>query len=130
MTPALLAPEDTTIRVKGELVSKPYIDITLNLMKNLWRGDSEPSLPTICREGRSTVSLPCRYLSRAMPRQRPIFSPAGAIKGGTVKVTDWPVKVQAIFVLPMCWEKMGATITSSDDFIACTRGELHAIDMI
>ncbi|MBJ5827193.1 3-phosphoshikimate 1-carboxyvinyltransferase, partial [Salmonella enterica subsp. enterica serovar Meleagridis] len=30
---APLAPEDTIIRVKGELVSKPYIDITLNLMK-------------------------------------------------------------------------------------------------
>lgn len=26
-------------------------------------------------------------------------------------------------------EKMGATITWGDDFIACTRGELHAIDM-
>lgn len=30
---APLAPQDTTIAIKGELVSKPYIDITLNLMK-------------------------------------------------------------------------------------------------
>ena len=30
---APLAPEDTVIRIKGDLVSKPYIDITLNLMK-------------------------------------------------------------------------------------------------
>lgn len=30
---APLASEDTVIRIKGDLVSKPYIDITLNLMK-------------------------------------------------------------------------------------------------
>ena len=30
---APLAPEETVITIKGELVSKPYIDITLNLMK-------------------------------------------------------------------------------------------------
>ena len=30
---APLAPQDTTITIKGDLVSKPYIDITLHLMK-------------------------------------------------------------------------------------------------
>lgn len=30
---APLAPQDTTIAIKGDTVSKPYIDITLNLMK-------------------------------------------------------------------------------------------------
>jgi 5-enolpyruvylshikimate-3-phosphate synthase len=30
---APLAPQDTVITIKGELVSKPYIDITLHLMK-------------------------------------------------------------------------------------------------
>lgn len=30
---APLAPQDTVIAIKGDLVSKPYIDITLHLMK-------------------------------------------------------------------------------------------------
>lgn len=30
---APLAPNDTVISIKGDLVSKPYIDITLHLMK-------------------------------------------------------------------------------------------------
>ncbi len=30
---APLAPQDTVIVIKGDLVSKPYIDITLHLMK-------------------------------------------------------------------------------------------------
>ncbi len=30
---APLAPQDTIITIKGDLVSKPYIDITLHLMK-------------------------------------------------------------------------------------------------
>lgn len=30
---APLAPQDTVITIKGELVSRPYIDITLHLMK-------------------------------------------------------------------------------------------------
>ena len=30
---APLAPQDTQIHIKGELVSKPYIDITLHLMR-------------------------------------------------------------------------------------------------
>ncbi|MEA7614664.1 hypothetical protein ONO57_27115, partial [Salmonella enterica subsp. enterica serovar Anatum] len=41
----------------------------------------------------------------------------------------WPHDFTLLARFADVLEKMGATITWGDDFIACTRGELHAIDM-
>ncbi len=58
------------------------------------------------------------------------FLAAGAIKGGTVKVTGiGRNSVQGDIRFADVLEKMGATVTWGDDFIACTHGELKAVDM-
>ena len=58
------------------------------------------------------------------------FLAAGAIKGGTVKVTGiGRNSMQGDIRFADVLEKMGATITWGDDFIACTHGELNAVDM-
>ena len=58
-----------------------------------------------------------------------LTSAAGAIKGGTVKVTGiGRNSVQGDIRFADVLEKMGAVVTG-EDFIACTRGELNAIDM-
>lgn len=127
---APLAPEDTTIRVKGELVSKPYIDITLNLMKTFGVDIANHHYQQFVVKGGQQYHSPGRYLVEGDASSASYFLAAGAIKGGTVKVTGIGRKsMQGDIRFADVLEKMGATITWGDDFIACTRGELHAIDM-
>lgn len=125
-----LAPEDTIIRVKGELVSKPYIDITLNLMKTFGVEITNHHYQQFVVKGGQQYHSPGRYLVEGDASSASYFLAAGAIKGGTVKVTGIGRKsMQGDIRFADVLEKMGATITWGDDFIACTRGELHAIDM-
>ncbi|ECS5244546.1 3-phosphoshikimate 1-carboxyvinyltransferase [Salmonella enterica subsp. enterica serovar Montevideo] len=127
---APLVPEDTTIRVKGELVSKPYIDITLNLMKTFGVEIANHHYQQFVVKGGQQYHSPGRYLVEGDASSASYFLAAGAIKGGTVKVTGIGRKsMQGDIRFADVLEKMGATITWGDDFIACTRGELHAIDM-
>ncbi|EMD9041013.1 3-phosphoshikimate 1-carboxyvinyltransferase [Salmonella enterica] len=127
---APLAPEDTIIRVKGELVSKPYIDITLNLMKTFGVEIANHHYQQFVVKGGQQYHSPGRYLVEGDASSASYFLAAGAIKGGTVKVTGIGRKsMQGDIRFADVLEKMGATITWGDDFIACTRGELHAVDM-
>lgn len=127
---APLAPEDTIIRVKGELVSKPYIDITLNLTKTFGVEITNHHYQQFVVKGGQQYHSPGRYLVEGDASSASYFLAAGAIKGGTVKVTGIGRKsMQGDIRFADVLEKMGATITWGDDFIACTRGELHAIDM-
>ncbi|EJJ4223993.1 3-phosphoshikimate 1-carboxyvinyltransferase [Salmonella enterica] len=127
---APLAPEDTIIRVKDELVSKPYIDITLNLMKTFGVEITNHHYQQFVVKGGQQYHSPGRYLVEGDASSASYFLAAGAIKGGTVKVTGIGRKsMQGDIRFADVLEKMGATITWGDDFIACTRGELHAIDM-
>ena len=127
---APLAPQDTTITIKGDLVSKPYIDITLHLMKTFGvEVENQSYQRFIVRGGQQYVS-PGQYLVEGDASSASYFLAAGAIKGGTVKVTGiGRYSVQGDIRFADVLEKMGATITWGDDFIACTRGELNAIDM-
>lgn len=127
---APLAPKDTIIHVKGELVSKPYIDITLNLMKTFGVEIANHHYQQFVVKGDQQYQSPGRYLVEGDASSASYFLAAGAIKGGTVKVTGiGRNSMQGDIRFADVLEKMGATITWGDDFIACTRGELHAIDM-
>ncbi|ECC1661366.1 3-phosphoshikimate 1-carboxyvinyltransferase [Salmonella enterica subsp. salamae] len=127
---APLAPKDTIIRVKGELVSKPYIDITLNLMKTFGVEIANHHYQQFVVKGGQQYQSPGRYLVEGDASSASYFLAAGAIKGGTVKVTGiGRNSMQGDIRFADVLEKMGATITWGDDFIACTRGELRAIDM-
>lgn len=81
-------------------------------------------------KGGQQYQSPGRYLVEGDASSASYFLAAGAIKGGTVKVTGiGRNSMQGDIRFADVLEKMGATITWGDDFIACTRGELHAIDM-
>ncbi|ECG1194862.1 3-phosphoshikimate 1-carboxyvinyltransferase [Salmonella bongori] len=127
---APLATKNTVIRIKGELVSKPYIDITLNLMKTFGIEIENHHYQQFAVKGGQQYQSPGRYLVEGDASSASYFLAAGAIKGGTVKVTGIGRKsMQGDIRFADVLEKMGATITWGDDFIACTRGELRAIDM-
>ncbi len=127
---APLAPQDTVIAIKGDLVSKPYIDITLHLMKTFGVEVDNQSYQRFVVRGKQQYQSPGDYLVEGDASSASYFLAAGAIKGGTVKVTGiGRGSVQGDIRFADVLEKMGATVTWGDDFIACTRGELKAIDM-
>ncbi|MEO9271455.1 3-phosphoshikimate 1-carboxyvinyltransferase [Serratia ureilytica] len=127
---APLAPQDTQIHIKGELVSKPYIDITLHLMRTFGVSASHDNYRVFHIQGRQTYIAPGDYLVEGDASSASYFLAAAAIKGGTVRVTGIGRKsVQGDTKFADVLEKMGARITWGDDFIECSRGELRGIDM-
>ncbi|POT57916.1 3-phosphoshikimate 1-carboxyvinyltransferase [Citrobacter amalonaticus] len=127
---APLAPQGTVISIKGELVSKPYIDITLNLMNTFGVEIENQSYQRFVVKGHQHYQSPGHYLVEGDASSASYFLAAGAIKGGTVKVTGiGRNSMQGDIRFADVLEKMGATLTWGDDFIACTRGELNAVDM-
>jgi 3-phosphoshikimate 1-carboxyvinyltransferase len=127
---APLAPEDTLITIKGELVSKPYIDITLHLMKSFGVDVENDNYQRFIVRGGQQYQAPGDYLVEGDASSASYFLAAAAIRGGTVTVSGiGRHSVQGDIRFADVLEKMGAKIVWGDDYIACTRGELNAIDM-
>ena len=84
---APLAPQDTVISIKGDLVSKPYIDITLHLMNTFGVEVENQSYQRFVVRGGQQYQSPGHYLVEGDASSASYFLAAGAIKGGTVKVT-------------------------------------------
>lgn len=127
---APLAEQDTVITIKGDLVSKPYIDITLHLMKTFGVEVENGGYQRFAIRGGQTYQTPGEYLVEGDASSASYFLAAAAIKGGTIKVTGiGRNSVQGDIRFADVLENMGAQITWGDDFIACTRGDLNAIDM-
>ena len=127
---APLAGQDTTIEIKGDLVSKPYIDITLNMMQTFGVQVENQQYQRFVVRGQQQYQAPGQYLVEGDASSASYFLAAGAIKGGTVTVTGiGRNSMQGDIRFADVLEKMGAKVTWGEDFIACTRGELNAIDM-
>lgn len=127
---APLAKEETEITIKGDLVSRPYIDITLNLMATFGVTIENRNYQSFLVKGGQQYQSPGHYLVEGDASSASYFLAAAAIKGGKVTVTGiGRHSVQGDIRFADVLEKMGAKITWGDDFIACERGELNAIDM-
>jgi 3-phosphoshikimate 1-carboxyvinyltransferase len=124
---------DRTVKVEvvGELISKPYIGITLSMMARFG--------VAVQRDGwRSfTVNAGSRYVSpkeiyvEGDASSASYFLAAGAIGGGPVRVEGvGKSSVQGDVRFAEALEKMGAVITMGDNWIeAKASGKLKAIDL-
>ncbi|MDO8208069.1 MAG: bifunctional 3-phosphoshikimate 1-carboxyvinyltransferase/cytidylate kinase [Gallionella sp.] len=122
-----------TVEVVGELISKPYIEITLAMMARFG--------VVVERDGgqQFTVLAGSRYVSpkeifvEGDASSASYFLAAGAIGGGPVRVTGvGRGSIQGDVRFADALEKMGATITMGDNWIECCApdsGKLHAIDL-
>ena len=129
--PLMAREHDVTIEVIGELISKPYIEITLNLMQRFG--------VTVQRDGWQafTIATGQRYVSPEVihvegdASSASYFLAAGAIAGGPVRVEGVGLQsIQGDVRFAEALEKMGATITRGDNWIeAKSNGVLQAIDM-
>ena len=76
---APLAPQDTQIHIKGELVSKPYIDITLHLMRTFGVSVSHDNYRVFHIQGHQTYIAPGDYLVEGDASSASYFLAAAAI---------------------------------------------------
>lgn len=131
MAAPLMAREHAvTIEVIGDLISKPYIEITLNLMRRFG--------VSVEREGWQafTVQPGQRYISPGTihvegdASSASYFLAAGAIAGGPVRVEGvGRDSIQGDVRFVEALEQMGASISLGDNWIeAKSNGVLRAID--
>jgi len=125
-----LAQSDMKITIIGELVSKPYIDITLDIMKKFGVDVVNDSYKTFTIKGGQSYRAVESFMVEGDASSASYFMAAAAIKGGRVKVTGiGKNSIQGDIHFADVLEKMGAKVTWGDDFISVSRGELNAIDM-
>ncbi|WP_374352500.1 3-phosphoshikimate 1-carboxyvinyltransferase [Chitinimonas sp.] len=130
-----LSREDTLIEVAGELISKPYIEITLNLMRRFGmqverRGWSEFHLPA-----QQIYSSPGTIHVEGDASSASYFLAAGALGGGPVRVEGvGRDSIQGDIKFADTLAQMGALIALGEDWIEATGprvaqgAKLRAID--
>ncbi len=127
MVAPLLA-ADTEIVIVGELVSKPYIDITLALMSRFGVRVDNQNYQKFVIAGRQQYVSPGNWLVEGDASSASYFLAAAAI-GGSVKVTGiGKHAVQGDIRFADALEAMGATVEWGDDYISVTRNQLNGID--
>jgi 3-phosphoshikimate 1-carboxyvinyltransferase len=124
---------ESRIEVAGELISKPYVEITLNLMARFG--------VTVTRNGWQSFDIPsaARYVSPGTlhvegdASSASYFLAAGAIGGGPVRVVGvGRGSIQGDVRFAEALEVMGADITYGDNWIeasAPAHGKLKAFDL-
>jgi 3-phosphoshikimate 1-carboxyvinyltransferase len=125
-----LGAADVTLQVTGELTSKPYVEITLNLMRR-FGVDVE-------RDGwsRFRVAADARYVSPGTivvegdASSASYFLAAGAVAGGPVRVIGVGTRsIQGDVRFLDVLAAMGASVDSGEDWIEVRRrGPLKGID--
>ncbi|MCW8327346.1 3-phosphoshikimate 1-carboxyvinyltransferase [Photobacterium sp. SDRW27] len=127
---APMAKADTLIRIKGDLVSKPYIDITLHIMAQFGVTVENRDYQEFVVPAGQVYQAPGDFLVEGDASSASYFLAAAAIKGGEVKVTGIGKKsIQGDVQFADALAAMGAEIEWGDDYVIARRGELKAVDM-
>jgi 3-phosphoshikimate 1-carboxyvinyltransferase len=125
-----LAQQDMLIEVEGDLVSRPYIDMTIDVMRRFGvtvEADGYVSFRVPVGPG---YQSPGSVLVEGDASSATYFLAAAAIRGGTVRVNGvGGDSVQGDVRLADVLEKMGAVVKRGKDWIEVSRGELHGVDL-
>lgn len=126
---APLAVGDTRLTVVGELVSRPYIDLTIAVLKKFGVIVREPSTNVFEVSGGTGYQAAGAVMVEGDASSASYFLAAAAIKGGTVRVHGvGSDSVQGDAKFAEFLGRMGAQVTFGRDFIEVSRGHLRGID--
>lgn len=128
--PLLQVEHDVVIDVVGELISRPYIEITLNLMQRFGITVQQVGWQKFTIEAGQRYQSPGSIMVEGDASSASYFLAAGAIGGGPVRVTGvGRNSIQGDIRFADALSQMGANVTMGDDFIeASSDGALKAID--
>ncbi|MEC8375287.1 MAG: 3-phosphoshikimate 1-carboxyvinyltransferase [Pseudomonadota bacterium] len=121
---------DVVIRIKGELVSKPYIDITLDTMAKFGVSVDNDNYQTFTISGEAKYVAPGKFMVEGDASSASYFLAAGAIKGGTVRVTGiGQNSIQGDIRFADVLEAMGAKVVWHDEYVEVTGAPLKGVNM-
>jgi 3-phosphoshikimate 1-carboxyvinyltransferase len=128
--PLMAVDKPVTIEVVGELISKPYIEITLNLMRRFGVTVGQDGWASFTVLPGQKYQSPGSIHVEGDASSASYFLAAGAIAGGPVRVEGvGKDSIQGDVRFADALEQMGATITKGDNWIeAKSNGVLKAID--
>ena len=128
---APFAENDLTIIVEGELVSKPYIDITLDVMQSFGVEVINDDYQRLSIKAGQEYRSPGSIMVEGDASSASYFLAAAAIKGGTVRVDGvGSNSIQGDKLFAKVLEQMGATVHYGPTYIEVSRnGELEAVDL-
>ncbi|MDP4982302.1 3-phosphoshikimate 1-carboxyvinyltransferase [Pseudoalteromonas tunicata] len=119
----------TTIKIKGELVSKPYIDITLNVMKRFGVVVTNDNYQTFIIEKGQCYQSPGQIMVEGDASSASYFIAAAAINGGCIEINGvGKSSVQGDIAFADVIEQAGAKITWFDNKIVVEKGQLYGVD--
>jgi 3-phosphoshikimate 1-carboxyvinyltransferase len=124
-----LAPAGLEIEVTGELVSRPYVDLTLEVLEEFG--------VSYYREGYSVFQLPggqCylprEYQIEADASSASYFWAAAALTGGRVTITNLSLTSrQGDAAFPRVLERMGCAVESTEAGLTVTGGTLRGVEV-
>ncbi|MDQ8022762.1 MAG: 3-phosphoshikimate 1-carboxyvinyltransferase, partial [Moraxellaceae bacterium] len=124
---------ETTIEVVGELISKPYIEITLRLMAQFGVEVKREGWQRFIVPGGARYRSPGTVFVEGDASSASYFLAAGAIGGGPLRVEGvGRDSIQGDVLFAAALEKLGARIEMGDNWIearAPESGKLRAFDM-
>ncbi|CUI08124.1 3-phosphoshikimate 1-carboxyvinyltransferase [Massilia antarctica] len=128
--PLMAREQPVTIDVVGELISKPYIEITLNLMRRFGVTVEQDGWQSFTVQPGQRYASPGTIHVEGDASSASYFLAAGAIGGGPIRVEGvGRDSIQGDVRFAEALEQMGATITRGDNWIeARSNGVLKAID--
>ena len=128
--PLMAREHPVSIDVVGELISKPYIEITLNLMRRFGVTVEQSGWQSFTVQPGQKYISPGDIHVEGDASSASYFLAAGAIGGGPVRVEGvGRDSIQGDVRFAEALERMGATITRGDNWIeASSNGPLKAID--
>ncbi len=120
---------DVNIEVIGPLASKPYVDITRNVMSAFGVEIESQRYPSFfVRAGQ--CYLPQEYRIEGDASNASYFFSAAAVCRGRVKVRNLnPVSIQGDIGFLEMLERMGCRVTRGKDWVEVLGGELHGIEV-
>jgi 3-phosphoshikimate 1-carboxyvinyltransferase len=128
--PLMAKDQPVSIDVVGELISKPYIEITLNLMRRFGVTVEQDGWQSFTVQPGQRYRSPGSIHVEGDASSASYFLAAGAIAGGPVRVEGvGRDSIQGDVRFAEALEQMGATVTRGDNWIeAKSNGVLKAID--
>ena len=129
---APLLRRSVTIEVIGELISKPYVAITTNLMQRFGVGVEQQGWSAFKVDGATRYRSPGIIHVEGDASSASYFLAAGAIAGGPVRVVGvGRDSIQGDAAFAAVLQQMGAVVTMAEDWIEVRRdgiiGEVRAV---
>ena len=125
-----LAAKDSKITIQGEQVSKPYLDITLGMLKKFGVTASHENYQIFNIPGNQAYRSPGSFLIEGDASSASYFFGAAAIGRGPVRVHGLGKhSVQGDYQFLDIIELMGATVNRGESWTDVTGGELQGVDV-